>query len=261
MVFDQVWGRSGWVRTAGCAIGSDQDMELVRDLYAVLGEQWLGYGCFTHFAMIPVSDPVLVQMWFALSFGIEQVHALADLSALDLSDMKPPEGIEIRRAGPGDREALASLSGLIAQVQSRAPVWAARMPEIMAEQRGDWADLAEDPAWTVWLACENGKPVACQGFVGVEPQDDGLFMPALCVELAVAGTRERTRGRGIGRALTRRGMAHAHANGFRYCETDWRSANLFSSRFWPHRGFKPVVYRLVRRIDRRVAWARYREEP
>jgi hypothetical protein len=37
--------------------------------------------------------------------------------------------------------------------------------------------------------------------------------------------------------------------------TDWRVTNLLSSRFWPRQGFRPVVYRLTRRIDARVAWA------
>ena len=31
-----------------------------------------------------VGDPELVHAWFSLSFGIEQVHALADLETLDV---------------------------------------------------------------------------------------------------------------------------------------------------------------------------------
>jgi hypothetical protein len=50
-------------------------------------------------------------------------------------------------------------------------------------------------------------------------------------------------------------LAQAARAGFRYCETDWRSANLLASRFWPRQGFRPVAYRLARRIDPRIAWA------
>jgi hypothetical protein len=31
---------------------------------------------------------------------------------------------------------------------------------------------------------------------------------------------------------------------------------LLPVRFWPRQGFRPVVYRLSRRIDPRIAWAR-----
>ena len=63
------------------------------------------------------------------------------------------------------------------------------------------------------------------------------------------------RGQGIGTLLTRHGLAHARAAGYHFCETDWRSTNLLASRFWPHQGFQPIGYRLVRRIDQRIAWA------
>jgi hypothetical protein len=35
----------------------------------------------------------------------------------------------------------------------------------------------------------------------------------------------------------------------------WRSTNLLTARFWPRQGFRPVAYRLVRRVDQRIAWA------
>jgi hypothetical protein len=31
--------------------------------------------------------------------------------------------------------------------------------------------------------------------------------------------------------------------------TDWRVANLESSRFWPRRGFRETFYRLARRVE------------
>ena len=38
LVIDAVWGRSAWVRLAGCALAPGQSAELVRDLYAALAE-------------------------------------------------------------------------------------------------------------------------------------------------------------------------------------------------------------------------------
>jgi hypothetical protein len=31
--------------------------------------------------------------------------------------------------------------------------------------------------------------------------------------------------------------------------------HALGSRFWPRRGFRPVAYRRVRRVDQRIAWA------
>jgi ribosomal protein S18 acetylase RimI-like enzyme len=61
---------------------------------------------------------------------------------------------------------------------------------------------------------------------------------------------------GIGRALTNHGLTYAFEKGYRNCLTDWRSTNLLSSRFWPSQGFRPVAYRLIRRIDPQIAWAK-----
>src|SRR5512136_3391212 len=36
LVIDSIWGRSAWVRLAGCALAPGQSPELVRDLYAAL---------------------------------------------------------------------------------------------------------------------------------------------------------------------------------------------------------------------------------
>ena len=53
-----------------------------------------------------------------------------------------------------------------------------------------------------------------------------------------------------------KGTAQARAAGSDYCETDWRSANRGVARRLPRFGFRPVGYRLVRRFDARIAWAR-----
>ena len=84
---------------------------------------------------------------------------------------------------------------------------------------------------------------------------DNLHIPGKCTELAIAGTREGERGKGIGTMLTQHGLFQARSAGYHYCEADWRSTNLLSSRFWPRQGFRPAVYRLVRRVDQRIAWA------
>jgi ribosomal protein S18 acetylase RimI-like enzyme len=255
MVLDNLWGRSGWMRFAGCALAPDQDPELVRDLYAALASKWVQFGCYNHFALMPPSDEGLVGRWFALAFGIEQVYALAALEELDLTPRPLPPEIEIRRAGPDDRAHLEALSDIIWRHQVQAPVWGIHLPELEARQRVQYGDLADDPEATLWLALSQGEAVGLHGYFPAPTRADDLLTPDQCIELGVGGTRAEARGRGIGQALTRHGLAHARAAGYRFCLTDWRSTNLLSSRFWPHQGFRPVAYRLSRRVDPRIAWA------
>jgi ribosomal protein S18 acetylase RimI-like enzyme len=215
----------------------------------------LRYGIFFHFVLVPVADPTLIQAWFSLSFGIEQVHALIDLEAVNQASPFAPPEIEIRRAGAGDRPHLAEMSDVIWKTQVQAPVWGVMMPKTVGENVEGWSELVDRADVTVWLALADGKVVGVQGYWPAEQADDNLLVPEECAHMSVAGTREEARGRGIGTLLTNHGLAQARLAGYRFCETDWRSTNLLASRFWPRRGFRPVAYRLVRRIDQRIAWA------
>jgi GNAT superfamily N-acetyltransferase len=253
-VLDNLWGRSGWVRFGGCALAADQDPELVRDLYAVVGARWVGAGCFTHFALMPAVDVALLGRWFALSFGIEHVHALLSLETLDLPRPPEPPEVEIRRAGPQDRAELESLSEVIWRHQVQAPVWGIHLPEREAFHRQEYGDLSTDTEVAIWLASHQGRAVGIQGYYPIRFSPENPLIPEKCVHLCAAGTREEVRGRGIGRALTWHVLQHAQSAGYATCETDWRSTNLLSSRFWPRQGFQPAVYRLVRRVDPRIAW-------
>lgn len=254
-LIDELWGRSAWVRPAGCALAPDEDTEVVRHLYAALAAPWVDQGIFFHFALQPVADPALVHAWFSLSFGIEQIYGLAGLTQIDLSPPPAVPGLEIRRAGPEDRQTLADFSDIIWRHQVQAPVWGIMLPELVAEQRTGWAELVDDANVAVWLAFLDGEPVGCQCYWPAETSDDDLLTPDGCCELSVAGTRPHVRGRGIGTALTRHNLAHARAAGYSTCITDWRSTNLPAARFWPRQGFRPIAYRLVRRVDARIAWA------
>ncbi|HSN76191.1 MAG TPA: GNAT family N-acetyltransferase [Anaerolineae bacterium] len=254
-VIDETWGRSAWVRPSGCALAPDEDAELARELYAALAAPWVDQGIFNHFAVLPVADPASLQAWFSLSFGIEQVYALADLAQIPLPPAPSTPGLMIRRAGPEDRQMLADFSDIIWRHQVQAPMWGVMLPEVVTEQRTGWAELADDANVTVWLAFLDGEPVGCQGYWPAEPGGDDLLTPDGCCELSVAGTRPHARGRGVGTALTHHGLRHAREAGYRFCLTDWRSTNLLAARFWPRQGFRPMAYRLARRIDQRIAWA------
>lgn len=254
-VINEHWGRSAWTRLAGCGVAPGQDPDLLRDLYAALGERWVRAGCFSHFVLARADDAALLRLWFSLSFGIEQVHGLLSLETLPTSRREAPPGLTIRRADEEDRSRMEALSSIIWRHQVRAPVWGIHLPEDDHSRRQSWGDLTTDPEATLWLAFLEGELAGAQVYFPhpVTPADPTV--PEGCIELSVAATVEAARGRGVGTALTHHALEQARAAGYRYCATDWRSTNLLSSRFWPALGFQPVAYRLVRRVDPRIAWA------
>ena len=250
-----LWGRSGWIRASGSAWTDDSELAHIPALYARLAEGWVSSEIFAHFAFVPASEPVALRAWFGLAFGIEHVHAVLDLRSLALPDLLAPVGVTIRLATDDDRGALAQMSDVVWRHQLEAPVWAAMLPESAEANRAGWLELLDDPTVDVWLALEQGEPVASQAYYPSEMSGEHLLGGDSTCHLAIAGTRPDARGRGIASALTRAGLEHARRRGFAFCETDWRSTNLLSSRFWPRFGFRPAFYRLHRRVDDRIAWA------
>lgn len=255
LVISPVWGRSAWIRPPGYALAPGQDIEALRHLYAALAEQWVHMGVFFHFAQVAAGDVPVVDAFFRLSFGLEQVHALADLDRLDLSAAEQPVGVTIRRSEIDDRETLADMSPIIWQHYAQAPVWGIHLPEEELEHRLEYASLVADPEAIVWLAFYRGEPAGMQCYFPVEYAADHMYAPPDCIELAVGCTKAGYRGLGIGQALTRRGLAHARESGYHRCLVDWRSTSPYSS-FWTEQGFQPILYRLVRRVDNRIAWGK-----
>jgi GNAT superfamily N-acetyltransferase len=255
VTFDAFRGRIAWMRSAGHALDPEADAELYRDLYAAASPRWLAYGCFKHYALVPASDAAAMAAWYGLGFGQEQVYALRPLPHAEPGSGVAPEEVTIRQAGSDDGPALSDMATLIARHQAGPPVWIPVPPEDLPELRDGYAELVDDAQVTVWLALRGDQVIGFQAYFTTQPADDDLLTPKACIELKVAGTRQGERGRGIGHALTQRGLAEARAQGYACCLADWVATNLLSSRFWPRQGFRPVTYRLMRHIDARVLWA------
>ena len=252
---DTLRERHIWVALPGHAVDAEHGPTLYGDLYAAAGPAWLAQGCFRHFILVAAADQALHLVWFGLSFGLEQVHALCDLERLDPGEQPPPPGVTVRMATAADRLHAAALHAVIARHQLGAPVWGLTLPETLPEMRQGYGELVDDPSATVWLALENESPLGLHAYWPDETSADDTLTPEHATTLHVAATVPEARGRGIGRALAQRGLRAAREAGFRYCLADWRSTNLLASRFWPRQGFEPLAYRLVRQVDSRVAWA------
>lgn len=254
MVLDQQWGRSAWMHPHGCAIAPDQNMEVLCELYAALGSMWVQRGIFTHFALMPAGDQAFLNGWHSLSFGIEQTHALLDMTRFDMPKPVLEQGVTIRRATPEDADTLRGLADILWLHLTQAPVWAVSLPENEEKRREGYAKLLTEENTRVWLAFVEGKPAGLQTFSPEPMSAEDLITPENCLYFGVAAMREEYRSRGIAKALFYHGMQEGLAQGYKVAETDWRTTNLLANRAWQTVGFKAVLSRLVRRIDTRIAW-------
>lgn len=258
--FDQLLGRTAWVRVAGHALAEHIDPDFYKELYAAAAPAWLALGCFSHYVHVMTAGVdwarALLDVWYALSFGQQQAYGLRPLQPEDGREPDPHPGFSVRRAIPADREAFASMALLNATYQAQSPVWAPLPAEIAAERPRSYASVLDDAEAMLWLAIQGEQLAAFQIYYPAEPAADALYIPDRCAELPAAATLAEWRGQGMGRILSQYSFKHLVEQGYQYCLADWRTTNLLASRAWPRLGFQPVMHRLHRVIDARVLWAK-----
>ena len=239
------WGSNIWVEYAGHAV---REPELVRDLYAAAAEGWVAQGRNAHYALVPATDPELVDAWFRLSFGAQHAAGIQETPAV--ADNSPSDVIA-RRATAEDVEAGTALDLELPRHQERSPVFSMAAPTaITDEDREQFLSEVDDPEVGLFLAEIDGKPVGELLMVPVERSSMhvGLARPERAAFLTFAATLPEARGSGAGLALTNAGLAWAREHDYPVTVVDWRETNLLASRFWPRRGFRRTFLRLYRSI-------------
>ncbi len=232
---DDVRGRHAWSDQQDHWLAEGESPELYRDLYAAAAPGWVEGAYLDHYVVVPAEAAVL-EAWYGLSFAQQQVHA-----ALELGPVTPaePDGFTIRLGGRDDLDAAMSLAFTIFDHQAEGPTWAGAGLPPEDEVRDSYAEFLADPGVAYFVAERDGEPV---GHLALERESESS------VYLAIAATVPEARGLGVGKTLTETALAWANEQGYTTCVTDWRAANLLSSRFWPARGFRPTAYRLFRSI-------------
>jgi hypothetical protein len=81
------WGRSGNVYLPGYAVAMDENVAIIQDLYALIGDDWVRKGCFNHYLYISAADNRVVEALFDIGFGKERVDALMDLRAVEIPEV------------------------------------------------------------------------------------------------------------------------------------------------------------------------------
>lgn len=230
-------GQHAWAGLDDHSLAASETPDLLADVYAAAGSSWVERGYLTHIVEVPAEGP-LSQLFFALGFGQEQVHAAAPVRAEDPSRIP---GVTIRRAQPDDIELLLGVVGAVGEHQVGPPVWSGLPVPELEELRADWVEFLADETAVILVAERDGDALGYTAFYPGE--QTGV------ANLPVAGTRPGLRGTGIGVALVEHALHQAQLAGFETVQLDWRSTNLLASRFWPKRGFRPTHLRLRRDVQ------------
>jgi GNAT superfamily N-acetyltransferase len=227
------------VGIAGHAV--KDDAELVRDLYAAAAASWTEAGQVRHGVFVPASDAALIDGWFRLTFGAS--------GALAIRETTPEEpfeaAVEVRRSGPDDLADAARLEQAMTESMVSSPSFStSAVPSTDAAQE-QWRDTWDDERFVHFVAERDGRVV---GHTLLYRRPPDLRVPANSIDLAAASTEAQARGSGVGRAMTAHVLAWAHDAGIPVMVIDWRMTNLYASRFWPRRGFRPTFLRLYRHL-------------
>jgi GNAT superfamily N-acetyltransferase len=250
--------RMAYVPDHGHAADPEGCYGIYRQMYAAIADRWLANGCFLHAITLYPHESEAIEAWFSVGFGLAVLDALQPLDAAhEPASARPAASIDVRQGGPGDVDAVAPLELALERHLAASPAY---LPLLIEGGRRGWESWLEDESHALWLAFQEDQAV---GYLRFEPSE-GLVLPTASdrtVAITGAFTREDVRGQGIGTALLRRGFEWARMAGYTHCSVDCESANLPGSRFWLGSGFVPVCRSLMRRIDRRLAWANARRDP
>ncbi len=239
------WGPNSWAEDAGNA----GESEAVRVAYAAIAGDLVDAGLRGHWAMVPPDDTELVDAWFSLSFGLQQVYAFQEPVGVDFQPSNP-DGLVIRQPEAADIPALVDLDYVLPTHVGLSPVFSSVHPPDRAEVETELADDIKNPKYRFWVAEHEGRVIST--LVGVSVHDSSSWTPMMKpvsgALLGYAATLPDARGLGAGRALTEAYMAWARDEGYEWLVTDWRSTNIEANRTWRGMGFRPSFLRLHRGI-------------
>jgi GNAT superfamily N-acetyltransferase len=230
-----------WMRVGVAGQAIEGDRERMRDLYAAASQRWVDDGHTKHAVFVPTYDTDLVDAWFRLSFGASGVLALGETDSAEAFD----GNVEIRRGTADDIGELARLDVEMSAAMQPAPSFSDMPLQPVEEVEAEWRDDPDQDAYEMFVAEREGRIV---GHIVLYRRPPDLRVPSNSIDLAAASTESEARGSGVGRALTAHVIRWAHHHGHPVMTTDWRMTNLWASRFWPKRGFRPAFLRLYRSI-------------
>ncbi len=235
-------GGASWMQAGVAGLAIDGEAEPMRDLYAAAAQRWVDDGHMRHAVYVPLGDSELIDAWFRLSFG-----ASAVLAARETGPEAEPfdSDVTIRRGTPDDYDEAARLELAMGEAMQPAPSFSGMPLQTQEEVAAEWREDGDSDEYELFVA-ERGGRIVGHTLLYRRPPD--LRVPDGSIDLAQASTEREVRGTGVGRALTAHVLRWAGEHGYPVMTTDWRMTNLWASRFWPKRGFRPSFLRLYRAL-------------
>lgn len=240
------------VPSSGHAVEPEDGYETYRQMYAAISPDWLANGYFMHHIVLPAGDQQALEAWFSLGFGQEGAFGIRDTSPVATPGVA--HDIEIHEAGQEDIGNIVEMVENMWRYHAEAPIFRPHLPEGRERSRARHEELLANPEAVHFIAYCAQRPVGMQAFGPPNPRA-AILTPDHCIDIAAAYTEPDQRGVGVATALLDQGFAWARERGMERCLSLWYTANLLGARFWLGHGFRPVMYRLTRRIDDRIAWA------
>ena len=247
---DPVWGNKGWINLGACVIEDDY-VDQLGFLYEKIAAEWVEQKIFQHYFVVYASLRNKIDTMNELGFAKEQTYGIMKLDRASgiYPETERPD-LTVRLAEKKDQKQISGFSRIIALFQSKSPCFAASPEQYLNGLDEGFSDLTEDEEGILYVVEIDGKILGFQLYYRSESAS--LLEPENSVELAVSAISEDARGKGAGYKLTSHALNDFKKNGNELFTTDWRCANLLSSRFWPKIGFKPLAYRLVRSVDQSI---------
>ncbi|AQU78183.1 MULTISPECIES: GNAT family N-acetyltransferase [Planococcus] len=246
-------GRFVWMDYESIAISGHEHPRLLRLLYANAGAEWIKNGYFHHMLLAPLGNELVIDQWLDQSFSFDQKYGV-----LSLDDFKPKTGsipkLEFRKGDREDSPLLKKMAMWNSIHQATAPSWLPITRETLEDVKENYEALTENEDAYLWMA-EQGNRIAGFHVYFRKEEPMSLVTPENCAELPAASTNPDLRGRGVGKALANHCFSEMKKQGFDYLVADWNTANQLASYFWPRMGFQPIMVRMTRKIDPRIAWA------
>jgi GNAT superfamily N-acetyltransferase len=250
LVIDDI--RLRQVQLHGHAAAPGRANEAYRVLYAEVARRFLEAGAFVHTVELPAADAEAIEAWFGLGFGRIHAGGLRDVSPLGRAVAS--RAVEVREAGAEDAREVERLEDALGRYHAEPPMFAPYTGEDQARRRASASRSKEEAEGVDLLAVREGRSL---GLVSLRssPTRHAFLSPEGTVHLASAFIEEGERAGGIGSVLLEAALRWARERGYRWCSVGWQAMNIAGERFWLANGFRPVRYRLGRRIDERIAWA------
>jgi GNAT superfamily N-acetyltransferase len=237
--------RGAYVPIWGHAAAVDGRAAIYQRMYAHLSRLWVESGHLTQAITVYAQDRETTEVWFRNCFGLLGVDALRTLDSLSGADCS---ALEIRPAGPEDVDVILPLAHGLGRYLAEAPIF---LPFLEPPSRAAYMEWLEEPAHTLWLALQDGNPVA---YMRSEPTPSDVALVVSdprTISITGAYTRPEWRGRQIAEALLGQIIDWARVHGYARCSVDFEAQNILGSRFWL-RHFQPVCHSLIRRVDERI---------